>query len=78
MRVKYYKDTDTLYIEFRDVPVKETRDLDENTLLELDERRLPEAVLAGVANELEHFDDRPFDHDAALDPGQPGPSLRKA
>jgi len=37
MRVKYFKDTDTLYIEFRDVPVKETRDLDENTLLELDE-----------------------------------------
>ena len=38
MRVRYYKDTDTLYIEFRDVPVSETRDLDENTLLELDEK----------------------------------------
>lgn len=37
MRVKYYKDTDTLHIEFRDVPVSETRDLDENTLLDLDE-----------------------------------------
>lgn len=36
MRVKYYKDTDTLYIEFREVAVKDTRDLDENTLLELD------------------------------------------
>lgn len=38
MRVKYYRDTDTLYIEFRDVPVSETRDLDESTLLDLDEQ----------------------------------------
>ena len=38
MKVKYYVDTDTLYIEFRDVPVKEIRDLDENALLELDEQ----------------------------------------
>ena len=38
MKVTYYKDTDTLHIEFRDVPVKETRDLDENTLLDLDDR----------------------------------------
>lgn len=36
MKVKYYADTDTLYIEFRDVQVSETRDLDENTLLDLD------------------------------------------
>lgn len=36
MKIKYYQDTDTLYIEFRQVPVAETRDLDENTLLDLD------------------------------------------
>jgi uncharacterized protein YuzE len=36
MKIKYFADTDTLYIEFRDVPVSETRDLDENTLLDLD------------------------------------------
>jgi len=36
MRVKYFQDTDTLYIEFRAVEVAETRDLDENTLLDLD------------------------------------------
>ncbi len=36
MKVKYFADTDTLYIEFRDVQVSETRDLDENTLLDLD------------------------------------------
>jgi uncharacterized protein YuzE len=37
MKVRYFKDTDTLHIEFRDVAVNETRDLDENTLLDLDE-----------------------------------------
>ena len=36
MKVKYYTDTDTLYIEFRQASVAETRDLDENTLLDLD------------------------------------------
>lgn len=36
MKIKYYTDTDTLYIEFRQAPVAETRDLDENTLLDLD------------------------------------------
>lgn len=36
MKIKYFQDTDTLYIEFREVEVKETRDLDEDTLLDLD------------------------------------------
>ncbi len=36
MKVKYFQDTDTLYIEFKPLLVKETRDLDENTLLDLD------------------------------------------
>jgi uncharacterized protein YuzE len=36
MKVRYFADTDTLLIEFRDVPSAETRDLDENTLLDLD------------------------------------------
>ena len=30
MKVRYFADTDTLLIEFRDVPVSETRDLDAN------------------------------------------------
>lgn len=37
MRIRYFADTDTLHIEFRDAPIAETRDLDENTLLDLDE-----------------------------------------
>ena len=37
MKIKYFNDTDTLYIEFRPAEVAETKDLDENTLLELDQ-----------------------------------------
>jgi uncharacterized protein YuzE len=36
MKIKYFQDTDTLYIEFRPSEVAETKDLDENTLLDLD------------------------------------------
>jgi len=36
MKVKYFKDTDTLYIEFRELAIVESRDLDENTLLDVD------------------------------------------
>ncbi|MCF6337881.1 MAG: DUF2283 domain-containing protein [Gammaproteobacteria bacterium] len=36
MKVKYFDDTDTLYIEFRDSDIVESRDLDENTILDLD------------------------------------------
>jgi len=38
MKIKYFSETDTLYIEFQETPVAETRDLDENTLLDLDSR----------------------------------------
>jgi uncharacterized protein YuzE len=37
MKVKYFADTDTLHIELRPGPVAQTRDLDENTLLDLDQ-----------------------------------------
>jgi uncharacterized protein YuzE len=36
MRVRYFEQTDTLLIEFREAMVAETRDLDENTVLDLD------------------------------------------
>ena len=41
IKIRYFQDTDTLYIEFRPAKVSETRDLDENTLLDLD----PEGLL---------------------------------
>lgn len=36
MKVKYFKDTDTLYIEIQSEGVAESRDLDENTIIDLD------------------------------------------
>lgn len=36
MKIRYFEDTDTLHIELRDLPVAETRDLDEDTVLDLD------------------------------------------
>lgn len=36
MKVKYFEDTDTLYIEFRDSDIVDSKDLDENTVLDSD------------------------------------------
>lgn len=36
MKIKYFRETDTLYIEFRALPVAETRDLDEDTQIDVD------------------------------------------
>lgn len=52
MKVTFFADTDTLYLEFKPNPIAETRDLDENTLLELDaEGRI-------VALTIEHASER--------------------
>ena len=37
MKIKYFEETDTLYIEFRPAKVEETKDLDENMLLDIDQ-----------------------------------------
>ncbi|MEM0955054.1 MAG: DUF2283 domain-containing protein [Pseudomonadota bacterium] len=52
MKVQYFKDTDTLYIEFRQGLVVETRDVDENTVIELD------ATGSICALTMEHAKDR--------------------
>lgn len=36
MKIKYFEDTDTLYIEFRETDIAESRELDENTILDVD------------------------------------------
>ncbi len=36
MKVSYFDDTDTLYIEFQDKNIAESRDLDENTIIDVD------------------------------------------
>ena len=52
MKIKYFQDTDTLYIEFRTAEVAETKDLDENTLLDVDR----EGNICGIT--IEHARDR--------------------
>ena len=52
MKITYFQDTDTLYIEFRVSDVAETRELDENTLLDIDAR----GHLCGLT--LEHARER--------------------
>jgi uncharacterized protein YuzE len=51
MRIRYFAETDTLHIEFRDVPVAETRDLDENTLLDIDAQGNISAITVEHASE---------------------------
>lgn len=36
MKIKYFEETDTLYIEFSDRGIEESKDLDQNTTLDLD------------------------------------------
>ena len=38
MKIKYFPDTDTLYIELRPGDIAETKDLDENTQVDVDRR----------------------------------------
>lgn len=52
MKVRYYEDTDTLYIELRAAEVAETRDLDEETVLDLD----ADGHICGIT--LEHAKER--------------------
>jgi uncharacterized protein YuzE len=52
MKITYFQDTDTLHIEFRTATVAETRELDENTLLDIDSQ----GNLCGLT--LEHARDR--------------------
>lgn len=52
MKITYFQETDTLYIEFRSVEVAETKDLDENTLLDLDQ----DGNICGIT--IEHASER--------------------
>lgn len=52
MKIRYFAETDTLHIEFRNVPVSETRDLDENTLLDID----ADGNISGIT--VEHASER--------------------
>ncbi len=58
MKIRYFSNTDTLLIEFRDGPVAETRDLDENTILDLGKHGNIRAITiecASVRADAPHF-----------------------
>ena len=58
MKIKYFQDTDTLYIEFREAKVAETRELDEDTMLDLDKEGSICAITvehAGKRADIPHF-----------------------
>ncbi len=52
MKIKYFQETDTVYIEFRVTEVAETEDLDENTILDLDR----DGNICGIT--IEHASER--------------------
>ena len=52
MKIQYFEDTDTLYIQLSPAPVDDTYDLDEDTLLEVDAAGRPCAIT------IEHIRER--------------------
>lgn len=65
MNVRYFTETDTLYIEFRPGQVTETRDLDENTLVEYDADGNLCAITVEHARERTSLPTFSFEHVAA-------------
>jgi uncharacterized protein YuzE len=66
MRIRYFADTDTVYIEFRNVPVSETRDLDENTTLDLDDQGSIAAITVEHASERAGIPEFSYEEVASL------------
>lgn len=56
MKVSYFDDTDTLYIGFQETDIIETRDLDDNTLIDIDVDVDVDGNIVGIT--LEHASKR--------------------
>ena len=65
MKIRYFEDTDTLYIEFRAAEIAETRDLDENTVLDLDKKGQVCAITVEHARDRAEIPNFSFEHVAA-------------
>lgn len=65
MKIRYFEDTDTLYIEFRAAQIAETRDLDENTILDLDKEGQVCAITIEHARDRAEIPNFSFEHVAA-------------
>ncbi|MBX3044691.1 MAG: DUF2283 domain-containing protein [Candidatus Kapabacteria bacterium] len=57
MQIKYFQDTDTLLITFNDNLIYETKDINENTLVELDENGNVVSMTFEHAKSIANIDD---------------------
>ena len=62
MLIKYFEDTDTLYVQFNDREVQETRDLDENTVMDLDKEGRPVGITLEHAKSFASVSGFTFEH----------------
>lgn len=60
MKIRYFPDTDTLYVELTQREVVETRDLNENTIIDLDADGNLVAITLEHAGELVNLSDFSF------------------
>ena len=65
MKIKYFEDTDTLLIELKEGLVAESRDLDEDTLLDVDDRGQVLAITLEHAKQRGELQSFSFDRVAA-------------
>ena len=62
MEVKYFQDTDTLLVNFTDKEIVDTRDLNENTLVEIDKDGNLVSMTVEHATEQANIGDFSFQH----------------
>ncbi len=68
MKIKYFADTDTALVEFSNRKPSETRELNENIYLDLDEQGRIVSLTIEHANEITDINDFSFQRFAALEP----------
>jgi len=62
MIIKYFEDSDTLYVQFNNNDVAETKDLDENTTLDFDKSGHVIAMTLEHAKKFARVSDFSFEH----------------
>lgn len=68
MKILYFSDTDTAYIELSNKEIVETRDLNENTILDLDTDGNLVAITLEHARKLANIHDLTFQQIATREP----------
>jgi uncharacterized protein YuzE len=66
MRIRYFADTDTVYVELTDKPVAETRDLNANTLVDFDDEGNLVALTLEHATKMANIRDFSFQQVATV------------